>query len=53
MSGIAARAAHMNGEGEKSPPDEIASLRFTYLDCTTEWTDPTRPLTIGNLQVRG
>jgi hypothetical protein len=41
-----------NGEGGGAPPDEINS-QWTGLDCTSEWDSATRPLTIGNLQVRG
>lgn len=41
-----------NGEGSNPRPDEIRTLQ-EYRDCTTEWSDATRALTIGNLQVRG
>ena len=41
-----------NGEGGNAPPDEIRT-EWTYNDCTSEWDHGTRPLTIGNLQVRG
>lgn len=42
-----------NGEGGNAAPDEIVTVRHSWLDCTTEWDLGTRPLTSGNLQVRG
>ena len=42
-----------NGEGANAPPDEIGAARFEYYDCETEPDIELRPLTAGNLQVRG